>query len=87
MFIELDFVERSATGKLILNVPILSMDEKKQFYELMGAYSDVLCTEFHDSFITMIKNPVMVPKTDTGRCAGFSAIHKYLLLLSKRLDL
>ena len=51
-FIELDFVERSATGKLILNVPILSMD----------AYSDVLCTEFHDSFITMIKNPVMVPK-------------------------
>lgn len=61
-FIELDFVERSATGKLILNVPILSMDEKKQFYELMGAYSDVLCTEFHDSFITMIKNPVMVPK-------------------------
>ena len=62
MFIELDFVERSANGKLILNVPILSMDEKKQFYELMGAYSDVLCTEFHDSFITMIKNPVMVPK-------------------------
>ena len=62
MFIELDFVERSATGKLILNVPILSMDEKKQFYELKGAYSDVLCTEFHDSFITMIKNPVMVPK-------------------------
>lgn len=61
-FIELDFVERSATGKLILNVPILSMDEKKQFYELMGAYFDVLCTEFHDSFITMIKNPVMVPK-------------------------
>ena len=62
MFIELDFVERSATGKLILNVPILSMDEKEQFYELMGVYSDVLCTEFHDSFITMIKNPVMVPK-------------------------
>lgn len=62
MFIELDFVERSATGKLILNVPILSMDEKKQFYELMGTYSDVLCTEFHDSFITMIKNPVVVPK-------------------------
>lgn len=62
MFIELDFVERAATGKLILNVPVLSMDEKKQFYNLMGAYTDKLCAEFHDSFTTMIKNPVVVPK-------------------------
>lgn len=61
-FIELDFVERSADGRLILNVPVLSMVEKVQFYELMGAYTDKLCTAFHDQFITMIKNPVAVPK-------------------------
>jgi len=62
MFIKLDFVERLATGKLILNVPVLSMNEKKQFYNLMGVYTDKLCTKFHDQFITMIKNPVEVPK-------------------------
>lgn len=61
-FIELDFVERLAEGKLILNVPVLSMGEKGQFYELTGAYTDKLCTVFHDQFITMIKNPVVVPK-------------------------
>lgn len=61
-FIELDFVERSADGKLILNVPVLSMGEKGQFYELMGAYTEKLYTVFHDQFITMIKNPVVVPK-------------------------
>ena len=62
IFINLDFVERLATGKLILNVPVLSMGEKKQFYNLMGVYTDKLCTKFHDQFITMIKNPVEVPK-------------------------
>lgn len=62
LFIKLDFVERSASGKLILNVPVLSMDEKKQFYKLMGVYTDKLCAKFHDQFITMIKNPVEVPK-------------------------
>ena len=61
-FIELDFVERSADGRLILNVPVLSLREKGQFYELMGSYTDKLCTAFHDQFITMIKNPVAVPK-------------------------
>lgn len=61
-FIELDFVERSADGKLIINVPVLSMVERKQFYELMGVYTDKLCATFHDPFISMIKNPVPVPK-------------------------
>ena len=61
-FIDLDFVERSADGKLILNVPVLSMVEKRQFYELMGVYTDKLYTIFHDQFIKMIKNPVIVPK-------------------------
>lgn len=61
-FIDLDFVERLADGKLILNVPVLSMVEKRQFYELMGVYTDKLYTIFHDQFIKMIKNPVIVPK-------------------------
>lgn len=70
-FIELDFVERAADGKLILNVPVLSIDEKKQFYELMGAYTDKLCATFHDPFISMIKNPVVVPKHIEADVPGF----------------
>lgn len=61
-FEELDFVERLPEGKLKLNVPVLTLDEKNDFYELMNEYRDIFATTFHDEFLKMIKNPTEVPK-------------------------
>ncbi len=70
-FIELDFMERASDGKLILNVPVLSMDEKNEFYELMKKYTDKLSMIFHNELLQMIKNPVIVPKQIQADVPGF----------------
>ncbi len=70
-FIALDFLERSPEGKLILNVPVLSMEDKNEFYQLMGEYTEKLSMDFHDEFLGMIKNPVEVPKQIQSDVPGF----------------
>ena len=71
IFLDLDFLERLPDGKLQLNVPVLSNAEKKAFYTLMEEYADTLSKAFHDEFLKMIKNPVIVPKHLQKDVPGF----------------
>ena len=70
-FLELDFLERLPDGKLKLNVPVLSNVDKKAFYDLMEEYADKLSKAFHDDYLKMIKNPVIVPKHLQKDVPGF----------------
>lgn len=70
-FLELDFLERTPEGKLKLNVPVLNMDDKNEFYELMEEYTQKLSVIFHDEYMKMIKNPVVVPKQLQPDVPGF----------------
>lgn len=70
-FLKLDFLERTEDGKLQLNVPVLNMEEKKAFYELMEEYSTKLSEIFHDDYAKMIQNPVAVPKQIRQDVPGF----------------
>ena len=58
-------------GKLKLNVPVLSNVDRKAFYDLMGEYADKLSKVFHDEYLTIIKNPVIVPKHLQKDVPGF----------------
>ncbi len=70
-FIALDLLERSADGKLLLNVPVLRMEDKNNFYQLMNEYIEKLSSMFHKEFLKMIKNPVIVPKHIQPDVPGF----------------
>ncbi len=71
VFLKLDLVERTADGKLQLNVPVLDMEEKKAFYRMMEEYSVKLTEAFHDEYTKMIQNPVIVPKQIRQDVPGF----------------
>ena len=70
-YIHLDFLERLPDGKLKLNVPVLSNTNRKAFYDLMEEYAEKLSKAFHDEYLTMIKNPVTVPKHLQKDVPGF----------------
>ncbi|MCR5458327.1 MAG: RNA polymerase sigma factor [Acetatifactor sp.] len=70
-YLKLDLVERLPDGKLKLNVPVLSNVERKAFYDLMEEYTEKLSRAFHDEYLTMIKNPVTVPKQLQKDVPGF----------------
>ena len=69
--IDLDFLERLPDGKLKLNVPVLSNVDRKAFYDLMAEYAEKLSNAFHDEYLKMIKNPVVVPKHLQKDVPGF----------------
>lgn len=71
VFLSLDFVERTADGKLQLNVPVLNKEEKRAFYGLMDEYTEKLSKTFHDDYEKMIQNPVIVPKQIRQDVPGF----------------
>ena len=70
-FLDLDFLERTPEGKLKLNVPVVSPEEKDAFYGLANEYADKLAETCHEEFIGMIRNPVIVPKQIQSDVPGF----------------
>ena len=71
IFLKLDFVERTSDGRLRLNVPVLSKEEKQSFYTLMSACAAKTEEAFHDDYKNMIQNPVAVPKQISDDVPGF----------------
>lgn len=71
IFLKLDFVERTSDGRLRLNVPVLSKEEKQSFYTLMSACATKIEGAFHDDYKNMIQNPVAVPKQISDDVPGF----------------
>ena len=71
LFTKLGFVERTAEGKLQLDVPVLNKEEKKAFYALMEENAVRLKETFCDEYKEMIQNPVIVPKQIRDDVPGF----------------
>ena len=71
LFTKLGFVERTAEGRLQLDVPVLSKEEKKAFYALMEENAVRLKETFCDEYKEMIQNPVIVPKQIRDDVPGF----------------
>ena len=69
--VHLDFLERTPEGKLKLNVPVVSQEEKDTFYGLANEYANKLAEACHEEFIGMIRNPVNVPKQIQSDVPGF----------------
>lgn len=71
LFTKMGFVERTAEGKLQLDVPVLNKEEKKAFYALMEENAVRLKETFYDEYKEMIQNPVIVPKQIRDDVPGF----------------
>ncbi len=69
--LRLDFLERTPEGKLKLNVPVVSQEEKDTFCGLANEYANKLAEACHEEFIGMIRNPVKVPKQIQNDVPGF----------------
>ena len=71
VFLNLDFLERTPEGKLKLNVPVLSEEDRNAFYGLMDEYAGKLLEAFREEYAGMIRNPVKVPKQIQNDVPGF----------------
>ncbi len=71
VFLDLDFLERTPEGKLKLNVPVLSEEDRNAFYGLMDEYAGKLLEAFREEYAGMIRNPVKVPKQIQNDVPGF----------------
>ncbi len=70
-FLRLDFLERTPEGKLKLNVPVVSQEEKNTFFGLANEYAHQLAEACHEEINAMIRNPVNVPKQIQSDVPGF----------------
>lgn len=60
--IEQNVMLRDADGKLKINVPVISMQDRWDIYELSEKYDNVISERFHNRFMELMKNPVKLPK-------------------------
>ena len=67
----LDYLERTPEGKLKLNIPVVSQEEKDTFCGLANEYANKLAETCHEEFIGMIRHPVKVPKQIQNDVPGF----------------
>ena len=60
--ISINFFCRDDDKKLLLNIPVIAMQDRWNIYELSEKYDNMISTEFHDEFMKLMKNPVKLPK-------------------------
>lgn len=60
--IDADFLRRNEDGNLTLNLPVISMQDRWDIYELSEKYDNIITAEFHDEFMKLMKSPVQLPK-------------------------
>ena len=60
--ISIDFFRRDEDKKLLLNIPVIAMQDRWDIYKLSEKYDNMLSSEFHDEFMKLMKNPVKLPK-------------------------
>lgn len=61
-YIEMDYFERNEGGELVINVPVLSQEERSDFYGLSGKYDQRLSEQFHGEYLRLMQKPVILPK-------------------------
>ena len=60
--IEQNTLLRDDEGKLQVNIPVISMQDRWDIYELSEKYDNIISERFHDRFMEIMKNPVKLPK-------------------------
>jgi RNA polymerase sigma-70 factor (ECF subfamily) len=60
--IERNILLRDDEGRLKNNIPVISMQDKWDIYELSEKYDNIISEQFHDRFMELMKNPVKLPK-------------------------
>ena len=60
--ISIDFLRRDDDKKLLLNIPVIAMQDRWDIYKLSDKYDNMISSEFHDEFMKLMKNPVKLPK-------------------------
>ena len=60
--IEQNTLLRDDEGKLQVNIPVISMQDRWDIYELSEKYDNIISERFHDRFMELMKNPVKLPK-------------------------
>ncbi|MCM1055052.1 MAG: sigma-70 family RNA polymerase sigma factor [Bacteroides sp.] len=59
-FISLNYLSRE-NGKLVCEVPVISMADRWKMYELSEKWDNLISEGFHDVFMRVMKNPVILP--------------------------
>ena len=60
--INIDFLCRDEDKKLMLNIPVIAMQDRWDIYKMSEKYDNMISAEFHDKFMNLMKNPVKLPK-------------------------
>lgn len=58
--IENGFLART-DGKIICDVPVITYKERFELYDLSEKYDNIISDKFHDEFMKLMKNPVILP--------------------------
>lgn len=64
--INLGFLAKDESGKVICDIPVIKMDDRWDMYKLSEKYIDIISKKFHDEIIKFMRNPVRTPAHITG---------------------
>lgn len=56
-FIKMDYLSKDADGKLICEVPVISVKERDIHYALTEKYKGIIAERFHGVFMALMENP------------------------------
>lgn len=59
---KLNFLKKDKSGKIVVDVPIISMSDKWIIYEISEKFSKSIIDKFHNELLTLMKNSVKVPE-------------------------
>ncbi len=58
---KLGFLSNDKRNKVICDVPVITMNDRRKMYELCQKYADMLSEVYHDEIMKLMKNPVELP--------------------------
>lgn len=64
--INLGFLAKDESGKVICDIPVIKMNNRWDMYKLSEKYIDIISKKFHDEIIKFMRNPVRTPAHITG---------------------
>ena len=60
-FIEMGFLSKDTSGKLICEVPVIEVKERSRYYALSEKYASFISERFHNTFMSLMKKPLEIP--------------------------
>lgn len=60
-FIEMGYLSKDTSGKLVCEVPVIEEKERQRYCALSEKYAALISEEFHDVFMSLMKKPMEIP--------------------------